>query len=159
MRMAQNVAVLQSQLAKLEQDSTIFSMGEAGQTLIKEMRQVQNDLLADIQAMHVSATETEQFIKDDLLKQSNLKLEIAAFFGRSNNFFGALRSPCQDTRVYDFIKHLHKLSDKSNQVLSRPIDQIKPARKITEERITRKYSDPKYDNDEYMEQLEQQLVK
>ena len=87
--------------------------------------------------MHVSAAETEQQIKDDLLKQQDLKIEIASFFGR--NFFPAMRSPLADTRVYDFIKHMHQLTKKldiKQQVSQKP------------ERITRKYSDPKYDNEE-----------
>jgi len=41
--------------------------------------------------MHLAAGENEQSIKEDLKSQSLLKLEIASFFGRSTNFFSAMK--------------------------------------------------------------------
>jgi len=57
----------------------------------------------------------------------------------------------QDTKVYEFIKHLQKVSDKTMQAI-KPLNKQQPG-------ITRKYSDPKYDNDDYMQNLESQLMK
>jgi hypothetical protein len=47
-------------------------------------------MTCDISKIQEHIDETQNLIKQDLQKQSNLKLEIAGFFGRSINFFSAL---------------------------------------------------------------------
>jgi hypothetical protein len=96
-----------------------------------------------------------QALRDDLEQSKALKGEIEKFFGASSGkggegFFEALGTfETGHTKVYQFVKSLHSRIPPLSQAEEKETKGIK----------TRKYSDPKYDNDEYMASIEQTLLR
>lgn len=78
-------------------------------------------------------------LREDLEKHKNIKLDIEKFFGKTNDgFFEALQTfDAGHAKVYQYIKSLHGRL---------PIQHEESKKEIR----NRKYSDPKYDNEEYM---------
>ena len=81
-------------------------------------------------------------MKEDLDRQKNLKLEVAAYFGKPRTFFDCLSMPGSEGhgRVYHFIKRLYSQVENLRvvNVQSNASDQRKPAGGINSSPQTRK---------------------
>ena len=111
-------------------------------SLIKETHEKLQECLRKA-SVKVSLAQ-HQSLKDDLDKHKALKLDMARFFGRDDGFFDSLATfEAGHAKIYDYVKLLHTKVPQEKEPAFR----------------NRKYSDPKYDNEEYMAQIEQSLLK
>ena len=136
-------------------------------SLVKEQHILLQDHVGKINA---SMAITDQKLRDDLQLHKSLKLEIAQFFGKSHLFFDNMNQPGDGhAKVFEFVKHIHKQSENSKmshikthaaKQPTQPIPTSQPvASKQVRNRSDPRFNDPKYDNDQYLAEIERNMLK
>ena len=109
---------------------------------------------------------TEQRLKADLERQKGLKLELTQFFGKSHFFFDNMNQPGDGhAKIYDLVKFLNRQIERAKIDFSQDKKQVERPQQVNQlnqkqpqQRGTRNRSDPRFDNEEYLAELESKML-